>query len=96
MAPPKPVLLPVEVYPALYPEPAACQVLPTKKAGTYLVNLLIGPVLAHQRLDISPNQKRGKDPENQEPGEEEAKANATAREKEARYRERPAGHPSMQ
>lgn len=47
--------------------------------ATHLINLLVDPIPANQCLDVAPNQERGKNQEDEEPGEQETQAYATER-----------------
>lgn len=47
--------------------------------ATHLINLLVDPVPANQRLDVAPNQEGGENQEDEEPGEQESQAHAAGR-----------------
>lgn len=46
---------------------------------THLINLLVHPIPANQRLDVAPDQEGGENQEDEEPGEQESQAHAAAR-----------------
>lgn len=47
--------------------------------ATHLINLLIDPIPANQRLDVAPDQEGGENQEDEEPGEQESQAHAAER-----------------
>lgn len=48
-------------------------------AATHLINLLIDPIPANQRLDVAPDQEGGENQEDEEPGEQESQAHTAER-----------------
>lgn len=47
--------------------------------ATHLINLLVDPIPANQRLDVAPDQEGGENQEDEEPGEQESQAHAAGR-----------------
>lgn len=47
--------------------------------ATHLINLVVDPIPANQRLDVAPDQEGGKNQEDEEPGEQESQAHAAER-----------------